>query len=389
MFRAGKYAGPSIEEILRAKRLDVGERLWHSELEKISGGDVERALGQPAGVYSFDKLLALISLAAEKYLEQMAQLSRKLTIQRFGRTIRLYAPLYLSNYCVNACRYCGFNRENKFERKRLTLEEAVKEAEIIASKGFSDLLLVSSEDRGHVSIEYLTELAAGLRKKFSSISAEIYRAEREEYARLFAGGIEGVTIYQETYDRRAYAHYHPDGPKSDYDNRLGAPDDIGAAGMREIGVGVLLGLTDWRMEALALGEHIHYLMKRYWQSHVSLSFPRVRPAYQVGSEGFKYLPSDMEMVQMITAMRLSFADVGLVLSTRERAGFRDHMINVGITKISAASRTSPGGYSNREEGVGQFEVDDRRSASEVAAMIKSQGSEAVWKDWDRAFGGDD
>ncbi|MHC4762217.1 MAG: radical SAM protein [Planctomycetota bacterium] len=206
MFRAGKYIGPSVKKILRAKRLDGGGEFRRSEIEKINGSDVEKALAQPAGVYSFDKLLAFISPAAEEYLEQMAQLSHKLTIQRFGRTIKLYAPLYLSNYCVNACRYCGFNRENEFERKRLTLEEAVREAEIIASKGFSDILLVSSEDRGHVSIEYLTELAAGLRRKFSSISAEIYRAERDEYARLFAGGIEGVTIYQETYDRVMISH---------------------------------------------------------------------------------------------------------------------------------------------------------------------------------------
>ncbi|MHC4359921.1 MAG: 2-iminoacetate synthase ThiH [Planctomycetota bacterium] len=389
MFRAGRYIGPSIKEILQAKRLDGDGEFWRGQIEKISGSDVEKSLAQPVGVYSFNNLLAFISPAAEEYLERMAQLSRQMTIQRFGRTIRLYAPLYLSNYCVNSCLYCGFNRENEFERKRLTLEEAVREAEIIASKGFSDILLVSSEDRELVNIEYLTELAARLRRKFSSISAEIYRAERDEYARLFASGIEGVTIYQETYDRAAYAHYHPAGPKSDYDNRLTAPDDIGSAGMREIGVGVLLGLTDWRMEALALAEHIHYLMKRYWQSHVSLSFPRLRPAYQVGREEFKHLPSDRELVQMIIAMRLCFADVGLVISTRERAGLRDCLIKLGITKVSAASKTSPGGYSSQEESVGQFEVDDKRSAAEVAAMIRAQGSEAVWKDWDRAFGKDD
>jgi len=374
-----------VKTILARKGLDAGTQLWQKRLEKVSGSDVERALAEPAGAYSFDKLLVLVSPAAEYYLEKMAQLAQQLTMQRFGRTIRLYAPLYLSNYCINSCRYCGFNKENKSERKRLTVGQAVSEADVIASEGFRDILLVSSEDRKFINIGYLEELAKRLRRQFSFISVEVYQMSSAEYTNLFEAGIEGVTLYQETYDREAYAYYHPSGPKSDYDNRLSAADHIAAAGMCEIGLGVLLGLTDWRTETLALGEHAHYLMKRYWQSHVSFSFPRLRPAYEVKRSEFKHLLSDKNLVQMIIALRLCFADVGLVLSTRESAELRDHLIKVGITKVSAGSKTCPGGYSQLTNAVEQFEIDDRRSPAQVADMIRAQGFEPVWKDWDSAF----
>ena len=207
----------------------------------------------------------------------------------------------------------------------------------------------------------------------------------EEYRRLFEAGIEGVTLYQETYNRRAYRYYHPTGPKADYDNRLTAPDRMAAAGMREIGLGALLGLTDWRTETLALAEHAHYLMKHYWQSHVSFSFPRLRPAFDVDRSQFEHLLTDKDLTQMITALRLCFADAGLVLSTRERAALRDNLINLGITKMSAGSKTNPGGYSGCSDSIGQFEVDDTRTPAQVAAMIKQQGLEPVWKDWDTVF----
>ena len=380
-----KYTGRDIKTILAEKGLDGDGELWQKRLEKVSTGGVEKALSEPPGVYTFEKLLALVSPAAENYLEEMAQLSHQLTIQRFGRTIRLYAPLYLSNYCTSSCRYCGFNRENKFERTRLTIQQAVREGDIIASEGFRDILLVSSEDRQFVTIDYLAELAKRLRDRFSFIAAEVYQMDAAEYAKLFEAGIEGVTLYQETYDRQAYCYYHPAGSKSDYDDRLDAPDRIAAAGMREIGLGALLGLTDWRFETLALAEHAHYLIKRYWQSHVSFSFPRLRPAYEVAGSQFEHLLSDKNLVQMITALRLCFADAGLVLSTRERAKLRDHLIGLGITKASAGSKTSPGGYSGRSEAIEQFEVDDNRSPVEVAAMMKQAGFEPVWKDWDSAF----
>lgn len=376
--------GRDIRTILAEQELDGNGESWQHHLENVTSSDVETALSEPAGSYSLQKLLALISPAAEDYLEDMAQAAHRLTIQRFGRTVRLYAPLYLSNYCTNSCRYCGFNMEHKFVRTRLSIDEAIEEANIIASEGFRDILLVSSEDRRFVSVDYLAELAMRLREKFGSISIEIYQMSRDDYARLFKAGIEGVTLYQETYDRRKYDYYHPAGPKSDYDNRLSAADSIAAAGMREVGLGVLLGLSDWRLETLALAEHAHYVIKRYWQSHVSFSFPRLRPAYGVEDSHFNFV-SDKNLVQMMTALRLCFADAGMVLSTRERAQFRDNLIKLGVTRLSAGSKTNPGGYSGRTDATGQFEIDDKRNPAQVAAMISEQGFEPVWKDWDRAF----
>jgi len=385
MLSEKEYLGYDIKAKLAQKGLDANSPLWQRQLEEVSYSDVEQALSEPAGAYRLDKLLVLISPAAENYLEDMAQLARQLTIQRFGKTIRLYAPLYLSSYCVNSCRYCGFNKENKSERKRLTIEQAIGEADILAAAGFKDILLVSSEDREFVSTDYLAELAGKLRSKFSSISIEVYQMNTAGYTKLFEAGIDGVTLYQETYDREAYHYYHTTGPKSDYDERLSAADHIAAAGMREIGLGFLLGLTNWRVETLALAEHAHYLIKRYWQSHVSISFPRLRPACSVASSQFRHLLSDKNLVQMIVALRLCFADVGLVLSTRERAELRDHLIKVGVTKISAGSKTSPGGYSQPTNTIEQFEIDDTRSPAQVAAMLRTHGFEPVWKDWDNAF----
>lgn len=373
-----------IKTILAEKKLDGDGEFWQQRLNNINGRDVERALASPVGIYSLEKLLALISPAAEDYLEEMAQAARRLTIQRFGRTIRLYAPLYLSNYCINNCLYCGFNRENKSQRKRLTVEQAVTEADVIAAGGFRDILLVSSEDRKFISVDYLAELAKKLKSKFSSISIEIYQMSEAEYAKLFEAGIDGVTIYQETYNRKAYRYYHQSGPKSNYDDRLDAPERVAAAGMREVGLGALLGLTDWRLETLALGEHAHYLIKRYWQSHISFSFPRLRPAENVDRTKFSLL-SDKNLVQMIIALRLCFADAGLVLSTRERAELRERLIEVGITKISAGSKTRPGGYSQGTGAVEQFETDDKRSPAQIAEVIRAHGFDAVWKDWDSAF----
>ena len=375
----------SIKAILEKQRLDRDQDLWRQRLQEVTSQNVEVALAWRPGSYNPMKLLALVSPAAEAYLEQMAEVSQKLTLQRFGRTIRLYAPLYLSSYCINRCRYCGFNRDNRFERVRLTIPQAVAEAEIIAREGFRDLLLVSSEDRDFIMVSYLTDLAKKLRGAFSFLGIEIYQMTAAEYARLFDAGIEGVTLYQETYDRPTYARYHPAGPKADYDKRLRGPDDFAGAGMREIGLGVLLGLADWRLETLALGEHAFHLFKRYWQSRISFSFPRLRPACGMPPEEFRHLVTDRNLLQMMLALRLCFADAGLVLSTRERAKLRDRLVRLGITKMSAGSRTNPGGYSGQHPGTGQFEVDDTRSPSEIATMLDAQGLEPVWKDWDRAF----
>ena len=373
-----------IQSILADHNLDGDRDIWEQRLHDVTAGDVERELSKPAGKFSLDRLATLVSPAAEAYLEPMAQQARQLTIQRFGRTIQLYAPLYVSNVCINSCRYCGYNTATNFQRTRLTIDQALTDADIIASEGFRHLLLVSGEDKEFVTIDYLCELAEKLRKKFSSLSIEIYPMSQDDYAKVFDAGIDGVTLYQETYDRDVYAEYHIAGPKADYDYRLESPDRFAAAGMRRIGLGVLLGLADWRTETLALARHAAYLIKKYWRSQVSFSFPRLRPAINVQNE-WPHLVSDRDMVQMMLALRLCFADAGIVLSTRESADFRDHLINLCVTRLSAGSKTNPGGYAGETDAAEQFEIADNRSPHEVAAVIHSHGYETVWKDWDASF----
>lgn len=373
-----------IKNILAQNQLDTPEKIWPEKIDSITADEVEKHLATTPGSYSLQKLTALISPAAQDYLEQMALISHNLTVQRFGKTIQIYAPLYLSNVCVNNCIYCGFNAKSKFDRTRLTIDQALVEADIIAQNGIKDILLVSGEDKGYITTDYLVKLAHKLRNKFSSISIEIYPMTKAEYKKLFAAGIEGITLYQETYDRNHYARFHPKGPKSDYDWRLETHDRAAKAGLRQIGLGSLLGLTDWRLETLALAEHAHYLMKKYWQSRISFSFPRLRPAHDVASQ-FEHIPTDKELVQMMLTLRLCFADVGLVISTREPADLRNHLVQLGATRISAGSKTNPGGYSKDSDTVEQFEIDDDRSPQQICQMLKNQNLDPVLKDWDKAF----
>ncbi len=373
-----------IKTLLAEKRLDNHDGGWVSVLRNVTEEDVLKHLDSPVSSYSPERLAAFISPAAQACLEEMAQQAHRVTVQRFGRTIQLYAPLYVSSYCLNSCGYCGYNRTNEIPRTRLTIDQAMADANIIASEGFRHILIVSGEDPEFVTIDYLAELANRLRSKFSSISIEIYPMSRDDYRKLFEAGIDGVTLYQETYDRKTYAEYHIAGPKSDYDNRLSIHDRTASAGMRRLGIGVLLGLADFRLETLALAEHAAYLMKRYWRGQVSFSFPRLRPARNVTSRS-EHLVSDKELVQMALALRLCFPDAGIVLSTRERAALRDNLVRLCVTRISAGSRTNPGGYSGKVDTAKQFEIDDTRSAAQVAEMIRSTGAEAVWKDWDAAF----
>jgi len=373
-----------IKEKLAQKQLDSHHDKWRDALQSVTADDVQKELAAPSGHYSRDRLLAFVSPAAEESIEDMAQAAHSLTIQRFGRTIQLYAPLYLSNFCTGTCLYCGYKAGNEFERTRLSIDQAIDDADILAYEGFRHILLVSGNDPEYITIDYLADLVEKLKAKFSSISAEIYQMSAPDYRKLFEAGIDGVTLYQETYDRKTYNHYHPAGPKSDYDYRLETPDRFASAGMRRIGLGVLLGLADWRLDCLALAEHADYLMKRYWQSQVSFSFARLRPALNVAEQS-EHLISDKNLVQMMLALRLCFADAGIVLSTRERADLRDSLVKLCVTRISAGSKTNPGGYSGKLDSGEQFQIDDTRTPADVAGMIKSAGFEAVWKDWDSAF----
>ncbi len=380
----------SFVEILDKTGLDR-DAGWANRLDSVTRSEVERELAREPGRFDLSRLAVLISPVAGEYLEQMARQAQELTLRRFGRTVGMYVPLYVSNYCINQCEYCGYNARHEAARVRLSVDEAVEQAKILAEMGFRDLLLLSGEDPKFITPDYLCELAERLKGMFASLSVEIYPLSQANYAKICKAGIDGVTLYQETYDRGVYEKYHKIGPKADFDQRVDAVERYAGAGMRRFGLGSLLGIHDWRKETLALGLHGDYLMRRFWQGQVSFSFPRIRPASHV-EDTYPDLVSDRELVQMMLALRLCFADAGIVLSTRESAELRDHMIGICVTKVSAGSKTNPGGYGEDGEkeceSSRQFEIDDTRSPAEIAEMIQKSGKEAVWKDWDRAFTGE-
>ena len=325
----------------------------------------------------------LLSPAAQAYLEPMAQKAHRITQQRFGNIIQLYTPMYLSNECNNGCCYCGFNAANKIPRTTLTLDEIEQEARIIHDYGFRAILLLTGEHKKLEDNRYLAAAVERIKPLFSSISIEVYPMEIAGYWQMIKAGVDGLTLYQETYDPTLYEQLHPYGKKRDYNNRLDAPDRAGQAGLRRIGVGALLGLGRFETEAFYTGLHAHYLSRRYWRSHVSVSFPRIRPA----DGGFAPINpvSDKQLVQMVCAMRLLIPDAGLFLSTRESASLRDSFMPLGITHMSAGSCTAPGGHANRGENTEQFVIDDDRTPEVISEVIRSKGFEAVWKDWDSAF----
>ncbi|RLD12246.1 MAG: 2-iminoacetate synthase ThiH [Chlamydiae bacterium] len=357
---------------------------WENLSEEILGFSSEQVstvLAKPE--LSINDLPVLLSPAASEQLETMAQRSRKLTLQRFGKTVLMYVPLYVSNYCTNLCVYCGFNAKNKVKRLAMSIDEAVNESMLLHKMGFQHILLVSGEHPDYANVDYLCELSGRLRDKFSSICVEVQPLSQDDYAKLIKSGVDCVTCYQETYNKKTYSKVHPGGRKSNYNWRINTVERAAKAGIRKIGVSPLYGLDNWRTEALFTGFHSYFLMTQYWQTQVSISFPRLRGA----AGGF--VPenplTDRQLAQLICVFRLVLPDVHLVLSTREPANTRDNMLHLGITQMSAASSTSPLGYSNASEAGEQFDVVDKRSAAEVAEAIKKAGYEPVWKDWDREY----
>lgn len=387
--REGAFEARHVLDALEAAGCTAKPADFAARMDAVTANEARAAIAGHG--FSPARLTALLSPAAAALLEPMAQAAYAITRQRFGNAITLFAPLYLSNYCVNQCRYCGFNAGHPHRRRRLSLDDAAAEADIIAAEGFGDILLVSSEDTAYINTEYLTALARRLRAggRFSSISVEIDTQPEAEYRALHQAGIDGVTIFQETYDRTAYAYWHPGGPKSVMDHRILASEAAARAGMRRVGLGVLLGLEDWRFDTLAMAVHADALMHWYWKSKVSFSFPRIRPS-ESGRSKFPYVVQDADLAQMIVALRLCFPDAGMTLSTRELPHVRDKMIPLGITQISAGSKTNPGGYGESRQhseasSTEQFEVSDDRSPAQIAAMLRAQGFDPVWKDWDTGF----
>ena len=349
-----------------------------------TAADVERALAKTR--LDVDDFMALISPAAAPYLEQMAARSRRFTQERFGRTVSLFIPLYLTNSCTNSCVYCGFHVANKMARTILTPEEMVREYEAIKALGpFENLLLVTGENPAKAGVPYLSRALDLAKPYFSNLKIEVMPLETEDYRELTRHGMNGVICFQETYHRENYRLYHPRGMKSNFEWRVNGFDRMGQAGVHSIGMGVLIGLEkEWRTDLTMMARHLRYLQKHYWRTKYSVNFPRMCPAENGGFQP-NCIMSDRELAQLTFAMRLFDHDVDISYSTRERAGFRDHMATLGVTTMSAASRTEPGGYATHPQALEQFEVSDPRSAEEVAQALRRMGVEPVWKDWDAGF----
>ena len=351
----------------------------------------------------------LLDPCPDRQLESMARQSQTLTRRHFGKTMRLFAPLYLSNECVNNCQYCGFSRDNPILRTTLTVPQVVAEAKHLYDLGFRNILLVAGEHPKFVSDGYLQECIDALKALIPTIGIEVGPMEDDQYGELVEHGAEGLIVYQETYHQETYEVLHTAGPKKKFHWRLDCPERAYAGGFRRIGIGALFGLANWRFEAIALATHLDYLLRHCWKASFTIAFPRMRPH----AGNYQYTPDpelsldDRSLVQLLTAFRMCFPQVGIVLSTREPADLRDSLFPLGVTHISAGSQTDPGGYTGAgtddlhltlkgrrveleeeqacDRATGQFEIDDKRPVDEIARLLKTQGFDPVWKDWDPAI----
>ena len=365
-----------VEEIKKLDWEKVREQIYSSTEE-----DVKRALStQRRGLREF---AALVSPAAEPFLEQMATISQNLTQKRFGKTVQMYIPLYLSNECQNICTYCGFSLDVDIQRKTLNHEEILAEVEVIKSLGYDHVLIVTGEANKTVGVDYLVDAVNLIKPHFANISIEVQPLEQGEYERLIEAGVYSVLVYQETYNRANYKIHHPKGKKSNFNYRVDTHDRLGKAGIHKMGLGVLIGLEDWRVDSFFCASHLEYLEKKYWKSKYAVSFPRLRPC--AGGVELKSVMTDAQLVQLICAYRLLNEELELSMSTRESETFREHIIQLGITSISADAKTDPGGYANPNVNLEQFEINDKRSTSQFIKAVEKSGYEPVFKDWDQVL----
>jgi 2-iminoacetate synthase len=346
--------------------------------DNIKPADVKRAIYEDTSDPM--RYLTLLSPVASNFLEMMAQEARDITTRNFGRTIQLYTPLYLSNFCDNQCVYCGFNQDNSIQRGKLNIEEVKREADYIAGTGLRHILILTGDSRGQTPVSYIKENVEALKSYFNSISIEIYALEENEYKDLIKSGIDGLTLYQEVYDEGIYASLHPAGPKSDYHFRLDAPQRACAAGIRMVNIGVLLGLNKWREEVFFMGLHAKYLQDMFPSVEVGVSLPRIRPH----AGDFQPLQdvTDQDIVQCMVALRIFQPRIGITLSTRESDSFRENVLPLGVTRMSAGSTTVVGGHTAIDgSGSEQFEIADERNVIEMRHMLLSKGYQPVMNDW--------
>ncbi len=360
---------------------------WEGVTERIAAmtdADVRRALVKER--LDVDDFMALVSPAAAPYLEQMARLSRKYTEERFGRTMSMFIPLYITNSCSNSCVYCGFHRSNPMARTILTAEQIEDECKAIKKLApFENILLVTGENPAKAGVKYLAKAIEVAKKYFSNIKIEVMPLKAEDYFELTKHGLNGVICFQETYHRENYKIYHPAGMKSNFEWRVNGFDRMGQAGVHSIGMGALLGLEkEWRTDVVMMAYHLRYLQKHYWRTKYSVNFPRMRPAQNEGFQPNCFV-NDRELAQVTFAMRIFDHDVDISYSTREPQFIRDNMCTLGVTTMSAESKVNPGGYYTYPQALEQFSVSDDRTAAEIDRRLRELGREPVWKDWDASF----
>lgn len=360
---------------------EIKDKQLQQQLDQVQTRDVEQLLGQPK--ITLKDMPVLLSAAAEKYLEPLAQRSQILTRQRFGHTMGFFVPLYLSNLCANDCSYCGFSMSNRIKRVTLTPEQVAAECLAIKALGFGTILLVTGEHEQKVGMDYFATVLPIIKQHFSYVMLEVQPLSILQYQTLRGLGVDSVLVYQECYEQKTYQQHHLKGNKTDFRWRLETPDRLGQAGMDKIGVGCLLGLSNWRLDCLKLAIHVDYLQKHYWQSRLSVAFPRLRPC--TGGIVPAHLPTDGQLLQLIAAFRLFNPQIDIVLSTREPATLRNNLLGLGVTQISAGSKTQPGGYADQTLALAQFEIDDERSPAQMAKVVKEAGFEVVWKDWEPGY----
>lgn len=343
----------------------------------VTDYDIQRIINKNnINEYEF---LALLSPRAESFMEPIAQKAHQLSLQHFGKTIQLFTPMYVANYCVNKCAYCSFNAANKITRKVMNMEEVDREARAIAATGLKHILFLTGESRSKSSVAYICEVAQLLKKYFDSISIEIYPLTVAEYEQVVAAGVDGFCMYQEVYNAEVYDRVHLAGPKKDYRFRLEAPDRACQAKIRSASIGALLGLDDWRSEAFATGLHAYYLQNTYSDVEISVGVPRIRPHVGVFDDIDEV--NDKNLVQILLAYRLLLPNSGITITTRESQEFRDNLMPLGVTKMSAGVTTEVGGHTSSESSDSQFEIADPRSVSEMKQAISSHGYQPVLKNW--------
>ncbi len=355
--------------------------------ERVTEDDVRKSLA--ADRISERDFLILLSSAAEKFLEPMARRAQDETIRHFGKTVQLFTPLYLANFCTNRCVYCGFNTKRSIPRQMLTLDEVEAEARAIAATGLRKILALTGDAPAKTGAGYLADCVKILARHFSSVGIEVPSMTVEEYAHVASAGADSMTMFQETYNELLYLKLHPAGPKRNFAFRLDAPQRAIIGGMRSVNLGALLGLDHWRRDMFYTGLHAAFLQERYPEQEVAVSLPRMRPYGErpTTREEREFTPqvvSDRHFVQCLLAFRCFMPQAGITLSTREPAHLRDKLIPLGVTKVSAGVCTGVGGHvagTDIEDREPQFDISDPRSVDEMVDVLERLGYQPVFTDW--------